>query len=150
MKEARLPLGGGPVPHGPAIGVSARAEADPRLDLRALLAIDTMQAPGNKGRHLDDEIFGVQPNVPVMHQVVTAQLAARRAGTQHASAATARNTALMEPKVSGSLVLPAKMIFQFLPPSRVRCTRPSSLPAQSSGGVTLAVTQSAISEAGSV
>ena len=31
---------------------------------------------------LDAEEFGVQPNVPVMHQVVTAQLAARRAGTQ--------------------------------------------------------------------
>ncbi len=31
---------------------------------------------------LDEAIFGVQPNVPVMHQVVTAQLAARRAGTQ--------------------------------------------------------------------
>ncbi|HET7721541.1 MAG TPA: 50S ribosomal protein L4 [Acidimicrobiales bacterium] len=30
---------------------------------------------------LDDAIFGVQPNVPVMHQVVTAQLAARRSGT---------------------------------------------------------------------
>ena len=31
---------------------------------------------------LDDAMFAVQPNVPVMHQVVTAQLAARRAGTQ--------------------------------------------------------------------
>ncbi len=31
---------------------------------------------------LDDGMFGVQPNVPVMHQVVTAQLAARRSGTQ--------------------------------------------------------------------
>jgi len=31
---------------------------------------------------LDDTLFGVQPNVPVMHQVVTAQLAAKRAGTQ--------------------------------------------------------------------
>ncbi len=31
---------------------------------------------------LDETIFGIQPNVPVMHQVVTAQLAARRAGTQ--------------------------------------------------------------------
>jgi large subunit ribosomal protein L4 len=31
---------------------------------------------------LDDDMFGVQPNVPVMHQVVTAQLAARRSGTQ--------------------------------------------------------------------
>jgi large subunit ribosomal protein L4 len=31
---------------------------------------------------LDDAVFAVQPNIPVMHQVVTAQLAARRAGTQ--------------------------------------------------------------------
>jgi large subunit ribosomal protein L4 len=31
---------------------------------------------------LDESWFGVQPNVPVMHQVVTAQLAARRSGTQ--------------------------------------------------------------------
>lgn len=30
---------------------------------------------------LVDEVFGRQPNVPLMHQVVTAQLAARRAGT---------------------------------------------------------------------
>lgn len=31
---------------------------------------------------LDADTFGIQPNVPVMHQVVTAQLAHRRAGTQ--------------------------------------------------------------------
>ena len=31
---------------------------------------------------LDDHTFGIQPNVAVMHQVVTAQLAARRSGTQ--------------------------------------------------------------------
>ena len=31
---------------------------------------------------LPDAIFGIEPNVPVMHQVVTAQLAARRSGTQ--------------------------------------------------------------------
>ena len=31
---------------------------------------------------LDPAVFGVQPNVPLMHQVVTAQLAAARAGTQ--------------------------------------------------------------------
>lgn len=30
---------------------------------------------------LDEALFGIEPNVPVMHQVVTAQLAARRAGT---------------------------------------------------------------------
>jgi len=31
---------------------------------------------------LDAKLFGVEPNVPLMHQVVTAQLANRRAGTQ--------------------------------------------------------------------
>ncbi len=31
---------------------------------------------------LDRQVFGIEPNVPVMHQVVTAQLAARRSGTQ--------------------------------------------------------------------
>ena len=31
---------------------------------------------------LDEAVFGIQPNVPVMHQVVTAQLAARRSGSQ--------------------------------------------------------------------
>lgn len=31
---------------------------------------------------LDQDIFGIQPNVPVLHQVVTAQLAAARRGTQ--------------------------------------------------------------------
>jgi len=31
---------------------------------------------------LAEDWFGIEPNVPVMHQVVTAQLAARRAGTQ--------------------------------------------------------------------
>ena len=31
---------------------------------------------------LAPEIFGIEPNVPVMHQVVTAQLAAKRSGTQ--------------------------------------------------------------------
>ena len=40
-------------------------------------------AGGDAGRvELDDALFGIQPNVPVMHQVVTAQLAAKRAGTQ--------------------------------------------------------------------
>ena len=31
---------------------------------------------------LDDAIFGIEPNVSVLHQVVTAQLAARRMGSQ--------------------------------------------------------------------
>ncbi|MDQ3106388.1 MAG: 50S ribosomal protein L4, partial [Actinomycetota bacterium] len=31
---------------------------------------------------LDESYFGIEPNVAVMHQVVTAQLAAARRGTQ--------------------------------------------------------------------
>ena len=31
---------------------------------------------------LDEAVFGIEPNQAVLHQVVTAQLAARRAGTQ--------------------------------------------------------------------
>jgi large subunit ribosomal protein L4 len=41
------------------------------------------KADGGSGGSIDlpDEIFGIEPNVAVMHQVVTAQLAAKRAGT---------------------------------------------------------------------
>jgi large subunit ribosomal protein L4 len=39
-------------------------------------------APRTTNPTLDPEVFGIEPNTAVMHQVVTAQLAARRAGTQ--------------------------------------------------------------------
>jgi large subunit ribosomal protein L4 len=41
------------------------------------------QSDGKAGKKIDlpDKIFGIEPNVAVMHQVVVAQLAARRAGT---------------------------------------------------------------------
>jgi large subunit ribosomal protein L4 len=44
--------------------------------------VKDLQGKGAGSVELDDAWFGIQPNVPVMHQVVTAQLAARRAGTQ--------------------------------------------------------------------
>ncbi|MFZ4514741.1 MAG: 50S ribosomal protein L4 [Acidimicrobiia bacterium] len=46
--------------------------------------IDVKSAAGNVvgQTELPDAYFGITPNVPVMHQVVTAQLAAARAGTQ--------------------------------------------------------------------
>ncbi len=49
-----------------------------------MATIDTKNATGAKAgtAELDDAIFGIEPNLPVMHQVVTAQLAARRSGTQ--------------------------------------------------------------------
>ena len=39
-------------------------------------------APTRAVNDLDPAVFGIEPNVAVMHQVVTAQLANRRAGTQ--------------------------------------------------------------------
>src|SRR5215203_2497632 len=39
-------------------------------------------APTKASVTLDPELFGIEPNGAVMHQVVTAQLAARRSGTQ--------------------------------------------------------------------
>lgn len=47
------------------------------------ISLDVRSAAGDVvGQvQLRPEIFQIQPNVPVMHQVVTAQLAARRAGT---------------------------------------------------------------------
>jgi large subunit ribosomal protein L4 len=49
-----------------------------------MATIDTKNSSGAKAGtvELDDAIFGIEPNLPVMHQVVTAQLAARRSGTQ--------------------------------------------------------------------
>ena len=49
----------------------------------ATLKLTTAAGKAAKGSvELDDALFDVQPNVAVMHQVVTAQLAARRAGSQ--------------------------------------------------------------------
>jgi large subunit ribosomal protein L4 len=48
----------------------------------ASIDVKTMTGGSAGTVELDDKIFGIQPNVPVMHQVVTAQLAGARAGTQ--------------------------------------------------------------------
>ena len=47
-------------------------------------SVDVVTSAGAKSGSVDLEeaIFGLEPNVPLMHQVVTAQLAARRSGTQ--------------------------------------------------------------------
>jgi len=49
----------------------------------AELSADLYTADGEKKGTVDlnPDIFGIEPNTPVMHQVVTAQLAAARAGT---------------------------------------------------------------------
>ncbi len=48
-----------------------------------MTSLTTKTATGGAGTSVDlpEAIFGIEPNVAVMHQVVTAQLAAKRAGT---------------------------------------------------------------------
>ena len=48
-----------------------------------MATVDVLNPTGSPSGsvELDDTLFGVEPNVAVMHQVVTAQLAARRKGT---------------------------------------------------------------------
>lgn len=48
----------------------------PTVKLRTVSGDDKGQV------ELTDDLFGIEPNIPVMHQVVVAQLAAKRAGTQ--------------------------------------------------------------------
>ena len=50
-----------------------------------MASIDVKSSTGKKAgtATLEDDWFGIEPNVPVMHQVVTAQLAARRAGSHN-------------------------------------------------------------------
>jgi large subunit ribosomal protein L4 len=48
----------------------------------ATIDLRTTAGETNGTVDLDDAVFGIEPNHPVMHQVVTAQLAARRRGTQ--------------------------------------------------------------------
>src|ERR687895_1300689 len=48
----------------------------------ATIKLTTTTGKASGDVEVDDSYFDVQPNVPVMHQVVTAQLAANRSGTQ--------------------------------------------------------------------
>ncbi len=48
----------------------------------ASISVKTVSGKSAGDTELAADVFGIQPNVPVLHQVVTAQLAARRAGTQ--------------------------------------------------------------------
>ena len=49
------------------------------------IRVDLHRGDGTAGgtRNLDPNVFGLEPNVALMHQVVTAQLAAARSGTQN-------------------------------------------------------------------
>ena len=61
-----------------------RRQVTGREGLSTMAEITVKNVTGKKAGTvtLDEATFAVQPNVPLMHQVVTAQLASRRAGTQ--------------------------------------------------------------------
>ncbi len=61
---------------GQAIRKERRIGSAPKLDVRDASGATLRTAT------LAPEVFAVEPNVPLMHQVVNAQLAARRSGTQ--------------------------------------------------------------------
>ena len=75
-------------------GRGSRSEGRPRRHPRrgqagsegrsVMTSVDVLDPSGQKqgSVDLDATWFGIEPNVQVMHQVVTAQLAARRSGTQ--------------------------------------------------------------------
>ena len=48
----------------------------------ATLDVKTPNGTSAGSVEVSDKVFGIEPNHAVLHQVVTAQLAARRAGTQ--------------------------------------------------------------------
>src|ERR1700733_12352715 len=50
--------------------------------MSTLLDVRAMDGSVTGTVSLDTDVFAVQPNIPLMHQVVTAQLAAARRGTQ--------------------------------------------------------------------
>ena len=83
-RDLLLVKGAVPGPKGGLVLIrdAVKANAAGRSGLMA--TVDVHDANGQEAGSvdLDDAIFGIEPNVPVMHQVVTAQLAARRAGTQ--------------------------------------------------------------------
>ncbi len=87
-----LVKGAVPGPNGGLVFVTQRGQAPGRADRRRLRArtarrrsmkLDVKSASGAAAGTVDvpDDLFGITPNTSVMHQVVTAQLAAARSGT---------------------------------------------------------------------
>jgi large subunit ribosomal protein L4 len=62
--------------------VAAKKVAAKKAPAKKAAAEKPASAPKTGSVNLPQEYFGIEPNVSVMHQVVTAQLAHRRAGTQ--------------------------------------------------------------------
>ncbi len=62
--------------------VTAPVDEAPVLQVHTVTVRNPSSGRKTGSVDLDPEMFGIEPNVAVMHQVVTAQLAARRRGTQ--------------------------------------------------------------------
>ena len=101
-----------------------------------MATVDDQDATGAKAGsvELDDAMFGIEPNVPVMHQVVTAQLAARR--SRHAVAPRPAPRCAAAAPSRGSRRAPAG-------PARARSARPTGAAAASPSAPSPAATPSA-------
>ncbi len=73
-----------PAPKGGVVFVrdAVKGGADRRCFLMPTVTLHARSGGSAGTVDLADEFFGIEPNEAVMHQVVTAQLAARRSGTQ--------------------------------------------------------------------
>ena len=96
--------------------------------------VDVVDAAGAKtgSVELPAEIFGVQTNVPLIHQVVVAQLAAARQGTRGRRPAPKYAVAVASPTVRREPVTPV----------RVRSALLSTTVVESCTGRFLAITRS--------
>ena len=72
-----------PGPNGGLVFVRNAVKAPASKSRERGMKLDVKSATGAGAGTVDvpDELFGIEPNIAVMHQVVTAQLAAARAGT---------------------------------------------------------------------
>ena len=77
-RDLLLVKGAVPGPKGGLVGDPRRGEGGEGL----MASVDVRSRAGKVVGSVDlaEDIFGLEPNVPVMHQVVTAQLAACRVG----------------------------------------------------------------------
>ena len=73
-RDLLLVEGRGPRPRGGVVIVRDAVKAAGREVLMASVNVQDARRRRRGTVELDDDVFGIEPNVPVMHQVVTAQL----------------------------------------------------------------------------
>ena len=81
-QQVVLVRGAVPGPNGGVVLIRDAVKSAREGQLMASVTLHSRSGGEAGSVDLADEVFGIEPNVPVMHQVVVAQLAAKRSGTQ--------------------------------------------------------------------